>query len=177
MEKTNFTSNLVGKLKPDNRSIHCKRWLCFSVTFNSSLEVVKLGNLSIFYVDLTEPKFKTLVIRDPFNASHLKRSTEFASLFLAFNPRCFRCLETNWIVKHKCLCLQKVSLSPNDRGSLKSLAFECHFLSISRFLFCGKNLATNQSWKERLLVSSFFVMQICHTLLEYPYQMSKIEDR
>ena len=66
---------------------------------------------------------------------------------------------------------------PNDRSSLKSLAFHFHFLSSSRFLFCGKNFAVNQSWRERLLVSSVFVMHICHTLLEYAYKKSQIEDR
>ena len=89
---------------------------------------------------------------------HLIGCTEFQSLFLAFKSGCSRCLETNSIVKHMCLRLQEVSLSSKERGSLKSPAFHCYFLSPSRFLFCGKNLATNPSWKERMFVSSFF----CH---------------
>ena len=48
------------------------------------------------------------------HARHLEGCTEFESLFPAFNPRDFRGPETNKIVKHKCLRLQKWSLSPND---------------------------------------------------------------
>ena len=80
------------------------------------------------------------------------------------------------MVRHKCLSLHKVSFGPNDRGSSKVFACHCHFFSNSRFLFCGKNLTTNQSWKQRLLVISFDFRHICHTLLELTHKMSQIDD-
>ena len=85
-------------------------------------------------------------------------------------------IETQQIVRHKCLSLQKVSFSPYDQGSLKVLAFHCHFPAKSRFLFCGKNLAINQSWKQPLLVLSFYIRHICHTLLELSHKMSQNND-
>ena len=53
-------------------------------------------------------------------------------------------------------------------------------ISMSIFLeimvsFLGKNLATNQSWKQRLLVESVYFRRICHTLLDLTPEMSQID--
>ena len=37
-------------------------------------------------------------------------------------------------------------------------------------------MATNQSWKQRLLVIRFIVSCICHTFLEHPHRMIQFED-
>ena len=58
----------------------------------------------------------------------------------------------------------------------KYLHFNAIFSSNSQFLFCGENLATNQSWKQRLLVESVYFRHICHTRLELFHEMSQVDD-
>ena len=66
-------------------------------------------------------------------------------------------------------------LGPNDRGSVKPLAFQCHFPSYSRFLFCEEIFSTKQSWRQRLVVISFLIRHISYTLLKLPHKMSQLE--
>ena len=53
--------------------------------------------------------------------------------------------------------------------------FNAIFTRTHGFYSVGKNLATNQSWKQRLLVESVYFRHICHTLLDLSHEMSQID--
>ena len=49
------------------------------------------------------------------------------------------------------------------------------FLKFTVSILC-ENWATNQSWKQRLLIESVYFRHRCHTLLELSHEMSQIDD-
>ena len=129
MNKTILSPHFVGKIKPE--------FLAFSlqtpVVFSSKIWLKTAGFfkwLGTKWAHTSKPPRANVQHsghKGSAHASYLISCNQFESLFLAFSPRWIRFLQSKQTVRHESSNPQNVSVSTNDRGSLKSGEFRCIF--------------------------------------------------